>query len=148
MVPLAWWCPLLSGVADSGAFQNRCIYSALRKYSPSWRSSYFVALQPGNKIDVLLCRATFCSNYSWAALSWQVCCGAIFFPFFNDGLKWFSVGSYGYPFITNPDLSFSTTLSLTCVASSLVFMAPLAWWCPLLSGVADSGTISEQVYIY
>ena len=25
MVPLACWCPLLRGVADSGAFQNRCI---------------------------------------------------------------------------------------------------------------------------
>uniref|UniRef100_A0A0E9QSB4 Uncharacterized protein n=1 Tax=Anguilla anguilla TaxID=7936 RepID=A0A0E9QSB4_ANGAN len=29
MVPLAWWCPLLSGVADSGAFQNRCRYTEI-----------------------------------------------------------------------------------------------------------------------
>ena len=25
MVPLAWWCALLSGVADYGDIQNRCI---------------------------------------------------------------------------------------------------------------------------
>jgi hypothetical protein len=29
IVPLAWWCPLLSGVADSEAFQNRCIYTEI-----------------------------------------------------------------------------------------------------------------------
>jgi hypothetical protein len=29
MVPLAWWCLLLSGVADSGAFQNRCMYTEI-----------------------------------------------------------------------------------------------------------------------
>ena len=29
VVPLAWWWPLLSGVADSGAFQNRCIYTEI-----------------------------------------------------------------------------------------------------------------------
>ena len=39
---------------------------------------------------------------------------------------------------------FSTTLSLTCLKSSFVFMVLLAWWCPLLSGVTNS----EQVYIY
>ena len=37
----------------------------------------------------------------------------------------------------NPDIYFSTTLSGTCLESSLVFMVPLAWWCPLLSGVAE-----------
>ena len=30
MVPLAWLCPLLSGVADSGAIQNRCIYTVFK----------------------------------------------------------------------------------------------------------------------
>ena len=44
----------------------------------------------------------------------------------------------------NPDLYFSTTLSLTCLESSLVFMVPLDWWCPLLSGVADSGDFQNR----
>ena len=29
VVRLAWWCALLSDVADSGAFQNRCIYTEI-----------------------------------------------------------------------------------------------------------------------
>ena len=44
----------------------------------------------------------------------------------------------------NPDLYFSTTLSLTCLESSLVFMVTLAWWCPLLGGVADSGAFQNR----
>ena len=39
----------------------------------------------------------------WAALSWQVCCGATFFPFFNNGFngaQW-DVQSF-YFFITQP----------------------------------------------
>ena len=32
---------------------------------------------------------------------------------------------------------------LTCLESSFVFMLPLAWWCPLLSGVADSGAFQN-----
>ena len=44
----------------------------------------------------------------------------------------------------NPDLYFSTTLSLTCLESSLVFMVPLAWWSPLLSGVAESGAFQNR----
>ena len=31
---------------------------------------------------------------------------------------------------------------------ALILIVPHAWWCPLLSGVTDSGTLSEQVYIY
>jgi hypothetical protein len=27
------------------------------------------------------------SEFWWAALSWQVCCGAIFFPLFNNGFN-------------------------------------------------------------
>ena len=76
----------------------------------------------------------------WAALSWQVWCGAIFFTFFNNGFNgvpW-DVQSFRYFFITHTDLYFSTTLSLTWLENSLVFMVLLAWWCPLLSGVADS----------
>jgi hypothetical protein len=44
----------------------------------------------------------------------------------------------------NPDLYFSTTLSLTCLESSLVFILPLAWLYPLLSGVADSGAFQNR----
>jgi hypothetical protein len=29
MLAFAWWFPLLSGVADSGAFHNRCIYTEI-----------------------------------------------------------------------------------------------------------------------
>jgi hypothetical protein len=50
-------------------------------------------------------------------------------------------------YIQNPGLYFSTTLFLTCLGSSLVFMVPLARWCPLLSGVRFWG-LSEQMYIY
>ena len=38
----------------------------------------------------------------WDALSWQVCCGAIFFPFFNNGFHgalW-DILSFRYLFIT------------------------------------------------
>ena len=42
------------------------------------------------------------------------------------------------------DLYFSTTLPLTGLESSLVFMVPLAWWYPLLSGVADSGAFQNR----
>jgi hypothetical protein len=44
----------------------------------------------------------------------------------------------------NSDLYFSTTLSLTCLESFLVFMVPLAWWCRLLRGVADSGAFQNR----
>jgi hypothetical protein len=39
---------------------------------------------------------------------------------------------------------FSTTVSLTCLDVSLVFMVPLTWWCPLLSGVADPGAFQNR----
>jgi hypothetical protein len=35
-------------------------------------------------------------------------------------------------------------LSLTCLESSLVFIVPLAWWCALLSGFADSGAFQHR----
>ena len=44
----------------------------------------------------------------------------------------------------NPHLCFSKTSSLTCLESSLVFMGPLAWCCPLVSGVADSGAFQNR----
>ena len=54
MVPLAWWCPLLSGVADSGLFQNRCIYSALRKYSAPLNFATFCHISGFKHKDIKL----------------------------------------------------------------------------------------------
>ena len=48
----------------------------------------------------------------------------------------------------NPDLYISTTLSLTCLESSLVFLVWLAWWCALLSGVADSVVFQNRYILY
>ena len=56
-------------------------------------------------------------------------------------------------FKPNPELYFSTTLSLTCLESSFVFMVLLAWWCPLLGGapclvvLQTLGTFRTGVYI-
>ena len=69
---------------------------------------------------------------------------------FNNGFNgalW-DVQSFRYFFITQPDLYFPTTLSMTCLESSLVFMVSLAWLCPLLSGVADSGAFQNSCTVY
>ena len=87
-----------------------------------------------------LIKALLAWSVSFSGLSWQVCCGAIFFPFFNNGFK-------GAPWdvprtSSSSSLYFSTTLTLTCLESYLVFMLPLAWWCCRPWG------LSEQVYVY
>ena len=67
----------------------------------------------------------------------------------------FVVVPYSFHFFNNgfndalwADLYFSTTLSLACLESSLVFIVPLAWWSPLLSGVADSGAFQNRCIQY
>ena len=61
---------------------------------------------------------------------------------FNGALR--DVPSFGYFIITQPWSVLLQNLSLTCLERSLVFMVPLAWWCPLLSGVADSGAFQNR----
>ena len=94
----------------------------------------------------------FAASLINALLAWPVIFGgrpslASLLSIFNNGFNgalW-DVQSFGYFFIIpNPDLYFFTTLSLTCLESSLVFMVPLAWWCSLLSGVADSGAFQNR----
>ena len=86
------------------------------------------------------------SEFWWAALPWQVCCGALFLKIYILDLmvlrEMFKVSDVFLQ--SNPDLYFSTTLSLTCLESSLVFMVPLVWWCPLLCDVTDSGAFQKS----
>ena len=55
-----------------------------------------------------------------------------------------NIRNFEHPTEPNPDLYFSTTLSLTCLESSLFFIVTLAWWCLLLSVVADSGAFQNR----
>ena len=62
--------------------ESPAINGAFGKYSDPLTFPHFVALQPYSKMDPFLVR-----EFWWVALSWQVCCGAIFFPCFNNGFN-------------------------------------------------------------
>ena len=82
-------------------------------------------------------------EFWWTSLSTQVCCGAIFFPFCDDGFRFQDI----FFLLRNPDLIFSTALSLTCLKSSLVFMMLFTWWF-LFTGIVEESVAFQNGCIY
>ena len=115
-IPTAWCChhhaSLLWGCCSRG--DERCWVCARHSVFnfsliwPEYHLSYVwgVSHMPFGEHQTCLLIFFLVCEFWWAALSWQVCCGAILFPFFNngfDGASW-DVQSFWY-FFYNPTWS-------------------------------------------
>jgi hypothetical protein len=86
---MAFFWPLFHKIQLCGVYSLKWSYGQILQ-SPLWSFAASFGFFVASIINALL--------YWWAALSWQLCCGAIFFPFLNkvfNGAPW-DVQSFGY----------------------------------------------------